>query len=120
MSKILVVDDSPTMRNLVEHALMVDGHQMESAADGLEGLEKFGSFEPDLVVADVNMPRLDGIKMIEAIRSAKKGGDVSIVVLTTESSDEIKGRLKAVGANAWIAKPFEDSMLRDIVRDFVN
>lgn len=116
MPKILVVDDSPTMRNLVQSALEVDGHFVTTAEDGQDGLEKFGEMKPDLIVADVNMPRLNGIEMITAIRRHTNNSKVPVVVLTTETSEDMKGKIRDAGANAWIAKPFEDDVLCNVVR----
>ena len=116
MTKILIVDDSPTMRGLVQLALENDGHTFATAEDGIDGLEKFSAFSPDLVIADINMPRLGGIEMIEGIRKLKSKTEVPIVVLTTETSKELKEKIREAGANSWVAKPFDDEVLSNLVR----
>ena len=116
MPKILIVDDSPTMRGLVQSALKQEGHTFATAEDGQDGLDKFGAFSPDIVIADVNMPRMNGVTMIEEIRRHKTKKEVPVIVLTTETSDALKDQIRRAGANSWIAKPFDDEILCNVIR----
>lgn len=120
MSKILVVDDSPTMRNLVKSLFESTGVEVETACDGAEGLQTFAMQSPDLVIADINMPRINGVQMIEAIRQGDKDSAVPIVVLTTETSEEYKVILRKAGASAWVAKPYQDDVLLQVVQQFLH
>jgi len=120
MSKVLIVDDSPTMRNLVQSALRSEPYSFEFAEDGQQGLDSMGSFAPDIVIADINMPVMSGVVMISEIRKKHSKEQVPIVVLTTETSEEMKEKIRIAGANAWIAKPFADDVLCNVVRQFTR
>lgn len=107
MSKILVVDDSLTVRNEVSSFLKTSGLDVITAVDGMDGFQKAAS-DPSikLVLSDVNMPNLDGLSMVEKIRAGQKNRDVMVIMLTTENSPAMKDRGKAVGIKGWIVKPF--------------
>jgi two-component system chemotaxis response regulator CheY len=113
MTHILAVDDSPSMRDMVRIALSSAGFQVSQAADGEEALviarERAGSF--DLVLSDVNMPRMDGISLIRALRAEAAYKHIPILMLTTESSPERKREGKEAGATGWIVKPFDPEQL---------
>lgn len=108
MAKILVVDDSNTVRDEVSSFLTSNGLDVVTAVDGKDGLSKLQS-DPGikLVVSDVNMPNMDGLTMVEKIRSDLGNTSVNIVMLTTESSPSMKERGKAAGVKGWIVKPFK-------------
>ena len=102
-TRILTVDDSASMRALLNAALSSEGFEVAQAEDGIAALEWLAFNEADLVITDINMPRLDGFGLIERVR----GGTCShrcrpILVLTTESSEEKKARARAAGATGWI------------------
>lgn len=108
MAQILVVDDSSTVRNEVGDFLKNNGLSVTLAVDGQDGLAKLRS-DPGikLVVSDVNMPNMDGLTMVEKIRSELKNNTVNVIMLTTESSPTMKERGKAAGIKGWIVKPFK-------------
>jgi two-component system chemotaxis response regulator CheY len=108
---ILAIDDSRTMRNLLNATLRSAGFEVDLADDGEDGLRKFDDSDPDLVITDINMPRLDGFGFIEAARSRQRDRVVPILVLTTESADQLKQRARAAGASGWIVKPFDEEKL---------
>jgi two-component system chemotaxis response regulator CheY len=108
---ILAIDDSRTMRNLLNATLRSAGFEVNLADDGEDGLRKFDDSDPDLVITDINMPRLDGFGFIEAARSRQRDRVVPILVLTTESADQLKQRARAAGASGWIVKPFDEEKL---------
>lgn len=113
MSKtILVVDDSATVRQQVSNALKQGGFQVIEAVDGVDGLDKIDS-TPGLamVVCDVNMPRMNGLDMIEKVHAGSRGGSLPIVMLTTEGQPAMMKRAKAAGAKGWIVKPFKANLL---------
>jgi two-component system chemotaxis response regulator CheY len=109
---ILIVDDSATVRQQVGTALRQAGFNVIEANDGQEGLEKIKtSSDISLVVSDVNMPRMNGIEMVEAARSTPQGANLPIIMLTTEGQPEMIQRAKAAGAKGWIIKPFKAELL---------
>jgi two-component system chemotaxis response regulator CheY len=111
MTRILAVDDSPSMRDLVKFTLAGAGFDVTQAADGAEALEYARRDQFDLILADVNMPNLNGIELIRALRAEPPYRHTPILMLTTESSAERKREGKAAGATGWIVKPFEPTQL---------
>lgn len=82
----------------------------------MDGVERFAEVDPDVVITDINMPRLDGFGVIDAIRGGATNRTVPILVLTTESAEELKARARRAGATGWIVKPFEDTAIVSVVR----
>lgn len=113
---ILAIDDSRTIRDLVTQALVGAGMQVETAVDGVDGVEVFGRGRFDVVITDLNMPRMNGFGVIEAIRGGAVNNQVPILVLTTENGADLKARARAIGATGWIVKPFDDSALVSVLR----
>jgi two-component system chemotaxis response regulator CheY len=114
--RVLAIDDSRTIRNLVRHAMEQAGFACTTADDGVQGVERFVEVDPDVVITDINMPRMDGFGVIETIRGGDRNTTVPILVLTTESADDLKARARSAGATGWIVKPFEDSAIVSVVR----
>ncbi len=114
--KVLAIDDSRTIRNLVRKAMEEAGFACTTADDGVQGVERFAEVEPDVVITDINMPRMDGFGVIDAIRGGGANRSVPILVLTTESAEELKARARQAGATGWIVKPFEDTAIVSVVR----
>lgn len=104
---ILAVDDSRTMRDMVRMALGTAGMTVTTADDGVHGLEVLDGMEPDAIISDINMPRLDGFGFIRAVREIDRLRAVPILVLTTESAPELRARARDAGATGWIVKPFD-------------
>ncbi|KVQ11805.1 two-component system response regulator [Burkholderia ubonensis] len=108
MAKILVVDDSGTVRDEVAGFLRNHGLDVATAVDGKDGLAKLKTTSGiRLVISDVNMPNMDGLTMVEKIRGELGNAAVNVVMLTTESSPAMKERGKAAGVKGWIVKPFK-------------
>ena len=118
MSKILIVDDSATMRQQIVQAIESVGYEILEAADGQEALELLhGNDDVKVVVLDVNMPRMSGIELIELLREEGRiDRGLQVMMLTTEGHAELIGRAKAAGAKGWIVKPFKPEMLLAAVR----
>jgi two-component system chemotaxis response regulator CheY len=118
MSKvILTVDDSRTMRDMLNLALVDAGFRVTQAVDGMHGLEVLrGSEAPDVIVTDINMPKLDGFGFIEAVRRDARFRAIPILVLTTESDAVKKNRARKAGATGWIVKPFDAVKLVEAIR----
>ncbi|CCH47974.1 response regulator [Pseudodesulfovibrio piezophilus] len=109
---ILIVDDSKTVRNLVAFIMKKEGFKVTSAEDGLDGLEKlYSATEVDLIVSDVNMPRMDGLTFIKTVREQEAYRDIPIVVLSTEGQDKDIQTGLTVGANLYMVKPAQPEKL---------
>ncbi|HEY3947453.1 response regulator [Phenylobacterium sp.] len=114
---VLTVDDSRTMREMLRLALADVGFRVLQAEDGVHGLEVLAQGDrPDVIVTDINMPRMDGFGFIEEVRSDPHYRGVPILVLTTESDAEKKNRARMAGATGWIVKPFNPVKLVDAIR----
>ncbi len=117
MSKnVLIVDDSKTVRNLVAFILKAEGIKVTTAEDGLDGLEKLYSMpELDLILTDVNMPRMDGFSFISAVREQEAYKDIPIIILSTEGAEEDIQKGMRLGANLYMVKPAQpEKMVRNI------
>lgn len=114
--KILAIDDSRTIREMLRHTLTQGGFEVYVAEDGVDGIEKLPEVAPDVVITDINMPRMDGFGVIDAIRAATEYAGLPILVLTTESAQELKERARRSGATGWIVKPFDDAKLIGTIR----
>lgn len=113
---VLAVDDSRTMRDMIELALVPEGFEVVVAEDGAKGLEALTGLRPDVIITDINMPVLDGFGFIEGVRKTASHRAVPILVLTTESAPELKSRARAAGATGWIVKPFDTTKLVSAIR----
>lgn len=113
---VLAVDDSRTMRDLLAAALVSEGYEVRLAADGADGLAVLDALVPDVIVTDLNMPRLDGFGFIAGVRRREALRHTPILVLTTESGPELKARARDAGATGWIVKPFEPARLVAAIR----
>ncbi len=109
--KILVVDDSVSIRQMVESTLKSAGYIVQTAPDGQAALDLCQSSRFDFVLTDQNMPRMDGITLIKSLRGMTSFRSTPIVVLTTEASDAMKAKGKAAGATGWMVKPFDPAKL---------
>lgn len=110
--KILIVDDSRTIRQQVSFTLSKGGFTVVEAVDGQDGIAKLGdNVDIAMIISDVNMPNMNGIEMVEAIKAGGKHSLVPIVMLTTEGSGELIERAKAAGAKGWLVKPFKPDQL---------
>ncbi|MDF3832875.1 response regulator [Cupriavidus basilensis] len=117
MAKILVVDDSGTVRDEVAGFLRKNGLDVDTAVDGKDGLAKMkANAGIRLVISDVNMPNMDGLTMVEKIRGELANKTVNIVMLTTESSPAMKDRGRAAGVKGWIVKPFKGDAVLETFR----
>jgi len=113
---VLTVDDSRTMRDMLMLALKDAGYRVVQAEDGVHGLEVLQAESPDIVITDINMPRMDGFGFIEGMRADPTFSAVPVLVLTTESDAAKKQRAREAGATGWIVKPFDPVRLVDAVR----
>ena len=120
MHSILAVDDSASMRQMISFTLKNEGYNVVEAVDGQDALEKAGTRDFDLVLTDQNMPRLDGIGLTKKLRSNPKFKTTPILILTTESSDEMKQAGRGAGATGWLVKPFDPVKLIEVIKKVVR
>lgn len=109
--RVLAVDDSRTIREMLKLTLCEAGFETELAEDGIHALEILENTRPDVIVTDINMPRLGGLELISRIRSDSAFRKIPIIVLTTESTPDMKQRARGAGATGWIVKPFDPPKL---------
>lgn len=114
--KILAVDDSLTMREMLRQTLTEAGFDVVLAEDGLDALDRLPGADPDLILTDLNMPKMDGFGLIDAVRKGDISSRVPILVLTTESAATLKDRARQAGATGWITKPFDEASLVSTIR----
>ena len=119
--RILIVEDSPTMRQLLVFALrrMKDVEIVE-AVDGMDGLRKISSDHYDLALIDINMPVMDGLKLISLIRSEANLSDIPIVVITTEGANEDRERALSLGANEYLTKPIQANQVLSVAKGLLK
>lgn len=115
VKKILTIDDSKTMRDMLLVTLERAGYEVIQAKDGQDGLDKLAANGADVIITDINMPVMDGIAFIKACRAKTNYAATPILTLTTESSNEKKAEGRAAGATGWIVKPFNPEKLLRVV-----
>jgi two-component system, chemotaxis family, chemotaxis protein CheY len=120
MLNILVVEDSPTMRQLITFAMkrIADARVIE-ATDGVDALKKLSSEKIDLILADINMPVMDGLKLVSLVRNDQRHRHVPVIIITTEGAKEDMERALAAGANAYLSKPIQTQELVKLVNSLV-
>ncbi len=119
--KVLVVEDSPTMRQLIVFALKrLRGLTIVEANDGVDGLKKLSSDRFDLIFTDINMPIMDGLKLVSLARNDPGYKSVPIVIITTEGASEDRARAMAIGANDYITKPIQTLRIIEVAKKLLN
>jgi len=113
--RVLTVDDSKTMRDMVSFALRGAGFEVVEAEDGEHALSVLAKTNVDLVITDINMPKMDGVTLVKKLRALSAHRSTPILVLTTEGGDEKKSAGRAAGATGWIVKPFSPEKLLQVV-----
>lgn len=120
MPSILAVDDSASMRQMVSFTLKSAGYHVVEAVDGQDAYEKSAQARFDLVLTDQNMPRLDGIGLTRRLRETTQFKTTPILILTTESSDQMKQAGRAAGATGWLVKPFDPARLIEVIQKVIR
>ena len=120
MTKILAVDDSTSMRQMVSFTLKSAGFEVTEASDGVEALKEAQSNQFDVVISDVNMPNMDGLTLVAELRAIASYKFVPILMLTTESSSDKKQAGRQAGATGWIVKPFNPDQLLATVKKVIG
>ena len=118
---VLIVEDSPTMRQLIAFALKrIRGVRIVEASDGVDGLKKLSSERFDLILTDINMPIMDGLKLVSLVRNDANYKSIPIVVITTEGAQEDRERALALGANDYITKPIQPTKILEVARTLLK
>ncbi|MDX2019084.1 MAG: response regulator [Deltaproteobacteria bacterium] len=112
---ILIVDDSASMRDLLRHTLTQSGFDVIEAENGSEALARLQRSRCDLVITDLNMPLMDGLSLIKAVRALAAYKTTPLLLLTTETAEAKKAAARAAGASGWIVKPFDPTSLMKTV-----
>jgi len=120
MTSILAVDDSQSMRQIVSFTLKAAGYEVVEAVDGEDAYDKACRRPFQLVLTDQNMPRLDGIGLTRRLRGHRDFATTPILILTTESSDQMKQAGRAAGADGWLVKPFDPNRLAEVVQKVLD
>jgi two-component system chemotaxis response regulator CheY len=123
MHSILAVDDSASMRQMVSFTLKSAGYDVVEAVDGQDAWEKASGSAGrnfDLVLTDQNMPRMDGISLTRKLRDNPKFKGTPILILTTESSDQMKQAGRTAGATGWMVKPFDPAKLLEVIKQVIR
>lgn len=113
---ILTVDDSASIRQMISFTLKGAGYEVIEAVDGEDALEKANRKVFNLVLTDINMPRMDGLKLLERLRDITEYKTIPILMLTTESGDEMKAKGRTAGATGWLVKPFNPESLLEVIK----
>ena len=121
MPNILVVEDSPTMRQLIGFAMKrIPQSRVIEATDGVDALKKLSSETIDIILADINMPVMDGLKLVSLVRGNASYKNIPIIMITTEGAEEDKKKALAIGANAYLTKPVQTQELIRLVSSFIS
>ncbi|HAR45631.1 MAG: two-component system response regulator [Nitrospirae bacterium GWC2_57_13] len=117
----LVVEDSPTMRQLITFALKrIPGSKIVEANDGIDALKKLSTQKFDIILTDINMPIMDGLKLVSMVRNDPAHKAIPIVIITTEGAEEDRKRGLSLGANAYIAKPIQTQELLNVITEILS
>jgi two-component system chemotaxis response regulator CheY len=117
--KMLTVDDSQSVRKLVKFTLKAKGFQVSSACDGLEALDLLKQEEFDAIILDINMPRMNGLEFLKQIKANDQYASIPVIMLTTEGQDDDKDKAVALGATAYMVKPFKPTQLLTLLEKIV-
>ncbi len=116
---ILVVDDSTSLRQVVAIALKKEGYEVIEASDGQDALDKLTGGKIHLVISDVNMPRMDGITFVKELKKRPEYKFTPVIMLTTESGDDMKTAGREAGVKAWVVKPFKPEQMLTAVSKLI-
>ncbi|MFC1851610.1 response regulator [candidate division CSSED10-310 bacterium] len=121
MKKILIVEDSSTMRNLLQFSLSrIKNVEITASVHGVDALRKISKSFFDLIITDINMPFMDGLKLIRSVKEKKEYSEVPIIIITTRGQDEDRERGLRLGASAYLSKPVKTFELLKVVRGFLD
>jgi chemosensory pili system protein ChpA (sensor histidine kinase/response regulator) len=114
---VLVVDDSLTVRKITTRLLTREGFRVDSAKDGVDALEKMNDLVPDVVLLDVEMPRMDGFELARVMRSDARLKSVPIIMITSRTADKHRNHAMEIGVNVYLGKPYQEQQLLDSIAE---
>jgi two-component system chemotaxis response regulator CheY len=120
MKRVLIVDDSPTIRKFIGYVLRRRDYATEEAEDGLDAMEKLSNCEIDLVIVDLNMPNMDGISFVKNLRNSYYDPDLPVIMLTTTSDRELQEEAYGAGINKFLTKPVQPNVLLDNIESLLG
>jgi two-component system alkaline phosphatase synthesis response regulator PhoP len=120
MPKILIIDDEPDVRDIIRYNLVKEGHELETAENGLEGLKKVAEFQPDLIILDMMMPGMDGVEVCHTIRSNPKNNNIVICFLSARNEDYSQVAGLESGADDYLSKPVSPRVLVSKVKSLLR
>jgi len=121
MPTILVVEDSPAMRQLLSFAMKrIPGSKVIEATDGVDALKKLSSEKIEIIIADINMPIMDGLKLLSLVREHAKYKNIPVIIVTTEGAEEDRKKALSIGANAYLTKPIQTQELIKLVSHYIS
>ena len=118
--KILIVDDDPTTRKLLGLFLRAKGYEVAYAENGIDGIEKLGRENPNLIISDLNMPYMDGIEFVKTVRADPARCDIPILMVTTEADPEERERALSTGVNGYLVKPVTADIITQNIRHILK
>jgi two-component system, chemotaxis family, chemotaxis protein CheY len=118
--KILIVDDDSTTRKLLGLYLRAKGYEVAYAENGLDGIEKLGSENPNLIISDLNMPYMDGIEFVKNVRADQIYKEIPVLMVTTEADPEERERALSVGVNGYLVKPVTAEVVTQNIRHILK
>lgn len=120
MALVLVVDDDPTIQQLVKVNLELDGHEVVTAGDGRDAIEQIREARPDIVVCDVMMPEIDGVEVCRTIKADAALNGTPVILLTARAQERDRVRGEEAGADAYVTKPFDPLALSDLIAELLE
>ncbi len=117
---VMVVDDSLTVRKITSRLLTREGFEVTTAKDGVDGLQQLQDIEPDVILLDIEMPRMDGFEFARNVRADAKTKDIPIIMITSRTADKHRNRALELGVNEYMGKPYQEEQLLVLIRNFTK
>ena len=117
---VMVVDDSLTVRKITSRLLMREGYQVVLAKDGVDALEQLGEVMPDVILSDIEMPRMDGFDLVRNIRADERLRGLPIIMITSRTADKHRNYALEIGANHYLGKPYDEVELLELVSGYTR
>jgi chemosensory pili system protein ChpA (sensor histidine kinase/response regulator) len=117
---VMVVDDSLTVRRVTQRFLLREGYQVVLAKDGVDALEQLQSFTPDIMLVDIEMPRMDGFDLTRNVRGDERTKNTPIIMITSRTADKHRNYADELGVNAYFGKPFQEDKLLEAIKGLIH
>ena len=116
----MVVDDSLTVRKITSRMLTREGFEVATAKDGVDGLQQLQDIEPDIILLDIEMPRMDGFEFARNVRADAKTKGIPIIMITSRTADKHRNHAMELGVNEYMGKPYQEEQLLVLIRQFTR